>query len=87
MGGRSPGLINLLFNEGRPLNTLGSDSSESNDSNNVSAGAVLLLVGVLGLTYYAISEAEKDGCSGTEIGVSLVIPYSNLDWCRDNEPP
>ena len=80
---RSPGLFNLLFDEERRLNTFGLDSSESNDSKKGSAGVVLLLVGVVGgLTYYAISEAKKHGCSNGEIGLSFVIG-SDTQWCQD----
>ncbi len=85
MGDRSPGLFNLLLNEERQLVTLGEESSESNSPSKMSAGGVLIFVGVLGLLVYSINEDLKDGCSGTEIAISVLATqgYGNSDWCRD----
>lgn len=82
MDTRSPGLINLLFGE-KGRYTPGLNSNESNDSKKRSAGAALLLIGVLGgLTVYAVSEAQKSGCSDGEIGLSFVLG-SDTEWCAD----
>ncbi len=83
MGDRPPGLFNLLLNDERQLTAFGIESSESNGSSKPSAGNVLLFIGVLGIVAYSINEDLKDGCSGTEIAISVLAPGGNTDWCRD----
>lgn len=83
---RSPGMFNLLFDSEWQQNAFGLDTSESNDSKIGSTIAALLITGgVVGLVAYAVSEASENGCSDGEIGLSLLTPGGNLDWCQDGD--
>ena len=80
---QSPGLINFLASERFWINSLEQSSDDSEKSNDLSAGRLLLFVGVLGAVAYGIKKDLDKGCSGTEIILAGLFSQGYAANCPD----
>jgi hypothetical protein len=83
--GQVPGLFNYFLHTNNQLKRFGIDSEAQEGKQKHSFGMILLSVGLVAIMAASIKQDLDNGCSGTEVALTILAGNST-EWCYEDNP-